>query len=268
TYYVPINFKRETVYLWYIRDLTSQKEYEAIIEMQQLNLISASKLATLGEMAANIAHEINNPLTTIKIITEMVRRSLSRDNPQIEDSINKLDGLKKTIDRIANIIKNLQSFARDGSADPFQEENLNKIIIETLSFCDERLKKNSVKLYLDEFPTDLVITCRSVQISQVLLNLLNNAFDAIETLEEKWIRITVVLKPNSIQINITDSGPGIPNEIADKVFKPFFTTKKMNKGTGLGLSISRKIIEEHKGNLILDTTSRNTRFVIELPKTI
>ncbi|MDD4976693.1 MAG: histidine kinase dimerization/phospho-acceptor domain-containing protein, partial [Bacteriovorax sp.] len=88
TYYVPINFKRETVYLWYIRDLTSQKEYEAIIEMQQLNLISASKLATLGEMAANIAHEINNPLTTIKIITELVRRSLSRDNPQIEDSIN------------------------------------------------------------------------------------------------------------------------------------------------------------------------------------
>lgn len=265
-YCVPINFEHETIYLWYLRDLTAQKEYEAIIDKQRLNLVSASKLAALGEMAGGIAHEINTPLTTIKIILEIVRRYLSDDIPKIEASLSSLDILDKTLDRIASIIKNLRSFSRDGSSDPFRAVNLRDIILETLSLSSEKIKQHNVNLIVDDFPSDLVIICRGVQIGQVLLNLLNNAFDAIENLEEKWIRVGVLSKPNSVQISVTDSGPRIPKEIVDKIFNPFFTTKELGKGTGLGLGISRKIAEDHKGTLFLDATSKNTRFVLDLPK--
>ncbi len=108
---------------------------------------------------------------------------------------------------------------------------------------------------------------RPTQISQVLLNLLNNSFDAIEERAEKWIRVRFEINSNKkiLIIKVTDSGDGIPNEIVHKMMNPFFTTKDIGKGTGLGLSISKGIIEEHGGHLIYNAQSKNTEFVVELP---
>lgn len=266
TYCTSIEFKHNVIYLWYLRDLTRQKAYETIIDKQQLNLAAASKFATLGEMAGGIAHEINTPLATMKVIIEIVRKFLLEKPPSIEVILEKLDLLETTIDRIASIIRNLRNFSRSGSGDPFREENLKDLLSETLSLCAEKLKKHQIHLIVQEFQEDLKVLCRGTQIGQVILNLLNNSFDAIENLPEKWIRIDICSKANLIQISITDSGPGIPPQIAQQLFQPFFTTKEASKGTGLGLGISRKIIDEHHGKIFYDPKSINTRFVIELPK--
>src|SRR5690606_26102170 len=106
------------------------------------------------------------------------------------------------------------------------------------------------------------------QIAQVLLNFISNSADAVEKLEEKWVRVTCEDKDTTITLSVTDSGKGIPREIQEKILQPFFTTKEVGRGTGLGLSISRGIIEAHKGKLRLDTSTSNTRFCIDLYKKI
>jgi C4-dicarboxylate-specific signal transduction histidine kinase len=109
------------------------------------------------------------------------------------------------------------------------------------------------------------VNCRPTQLSQVLLNLLSNAFDAVSALSEKWVRLTVTQEEQKLIIKVIDSGNGIPSDIAEKIMQPFFTTKVIGKGTGLGLSISRGIIESHEGALFYDPSEKNTTFVIELP---
>ena len=104
-----------------------------------------------------------------------------------------------------------------------------------------------------------------MQVEQVILNLLNNAIDAIELNETKWVKIDFLKKETSIIISVTDSGKGIPDDIVEKIMQPFYSTKETGKGTGLGLSISKGIIENHKGTLTYDGSIGNTRFLIELP---
>jgi len=112
---------------------------------------------------------------------------------------------------------------------------------------------------------DIEIECRSVEISQVFLNLINNAADAIRDLDQKWIAVEATVKNNMLEIRLTDSGKGIEPEIAVKMMQPFFTTKPVDQGTGLGLSISSGIIEEHRGRLWLDDEASNTSFVFQVP---
>jgi C4-dicarboxylate-specific signal transduction histidine kinase len=172
----------------------------------------------------------------------------------------------KTAERIARIIRSLRFVARDGSTDPFVNTSIRSIVDETLVLCESRLKNENVSLDASTVPMDLYCVCRGVQISQVLINLINNAVDAIRDLPEKWIRIEASLHAGTIHIAVTDSGPGIPKELADKIMKPFFTTKGVGKGTGLGLSISRGIAHAHGGDLELDENCSHTRFVLQLPQ--
>jgi C4-dicarboxylate-specific signal transduction histidine kinase len=108
--------------------------------------------------------------------------------------------------------------------------------------------------------------CRLVQIEQVLLNLLNNSFDAIQTLEEKWIRVEIKSDANNVEWHVIDSGRGIPEDVAEKMMLPFFTTKEVGKGTGLGLSISSGIMRSHMGELLIEKNAEHTTFVIRIPR--
>jgi signal transduction histidine kinase len=122
-----------------------------------------------------------------------------------------------------------------------------------------------VKLTVKTLP-GVVLLCRPTQISQVILNLLNNAFDAVKALNEKWVLLEVAcLGTDWIQIRVTDSGAGIAESLATKIMEPFFTTKEIGKGTGLGLSISKGIVETHGGRFFLDRSFTHTSFVIEFP---
>ncbi len=223
-----------------------------------------SKMTALGEMAAGIAHEINNPLMIISGKAQKSIRSIRDGNFDTEEFKENLEKIVFTSNRIGKIISGLRAFSRNGEKDPLIRVSLKSIITDTCDLCSEKFRQNGVQLSINDFP-DQVVKCRSVQISQVLLNLLNNSYDAIQGNAEKWIKISATVKEGHISIRVADSGRGISQEIVDKMMQPFFTTKEIGKGTGLGLSISNGIISDHKGKMYYELSEGNTSFVIELP---
>jgi C4-dicarboxylate-specific signal transduction histidine kinase len=236
------------------------------LERQREKFLYAEKMASLGEMAGSIAHEINNPLTIIQGAAQLLQMRLRQEELNREDLNQSTTMILKTAERIARIIRSLRFVARDGSTDPFVNTSIRSIIDDTLGLCEAKLKSEEVTLDASAVPLDLCCFCRAVQISQVLINLINNSVDAIRHLPEKWIRIEAHKEEGWVHIAVTDSGPGISKELADKIMKPFFTTKGVGKGTGLGLSISRSIAHAHGGGLTLDGRSPHTRFVLTLPQ--
>ncbi|MBX9766682.1 MAG: GHKL domain-containing protein [Bdellovibrionales bacterium] len=143
---------------------------------------------------------------------------------------------------------------------------LTSIYENMLEFSKDRLEEAQVSLELTSPLPGLSLKCNRMQISQVLLNLLYNAIDAIRELPIKWIKVETTLSADWIEIKVTDSGPGIPPEIRHHLMKPFFTTKPEGNGTGLGLAISEKILKAHGGSLNYNPTSEHTRFIARLPR--
>jgi C4-dicarboxylate-specific signal transduction histidine kinase len=246
-----------------------QHRQEETIAKQRESLVSSSRLSSLGEMAGAVAHEINNPLVIINLITGQIRKII-KNGTLSESKMEELTGvILETVKRITRIINGLRTIARE--TDGIKKENipLELIFEDVLVLCEERFKNHSIQL---NFNPDAIwlktnIFCDQVQISQVLLNLLNNAFDATESAPERWVNIVATEDNSEIKIRISDSGAGIPEKVREKIFQPFFTTKSIGKGTGLGLSLSYAIINDHGGDLSLDKNSPNTCFVIRLPKT-
>jgi C4-dicarboxylate-specific signal transduction histidine kinase len=143
---------------------------------------------------------------------------------------------------------------------------VNKVVEATLAICRERFRANAVELILPGSVPELSISCREVQIEQILLNLLQNAFDAVvEQPGERWVRLNVHSSEDSVVFSVTDSGPGIPEELRPRIMEPFFTTKPVGKGTGLGLSLSKSIAEEHGGKLEYSQDQGQTCFSLILP---
>jgi signal transduction histidine kinase len=206
------------------------------------------------------------PLTIIAGQIAVLELDLQKDKPIPKEKWQKgFETVKNTLQRIVKIIKGLRSIARDGQGDPFMPESLTEIILEMIAIVSEKFKNNGVQLEYEPNPELPPINARKVQLSQVILNLISNSYDAICGLNEKWIKITSELLDDKIIIYITDSGKGISEEVQEKIFQPFFTTKEIGKGTGIGLSVSQGIVEEHSGELYYNNLSENTQFVIELP---
>ena len=245
-------------------DLTQEKIKEKELEEFRLKSFSSSRLAVLGEMAAGIAHEVNNPLAVISGACYHLKKKLTAVLD--DDATAKLDKIQSTVFRINKIINSLRVFARDGEHDPFVSYSLNKIIDDTLDLGQQKLNDRGISVSRQGALDDIVIECRPVQLSQVFLNLINNSSYAIQDLDEKWITIEVINSDDQLCVAVTDSGRGIPDTIREKIFNPFFTTKEAGVGTGLGLSISMGIIKSHSGSFTLDDTSKNTRFLVTLPK--
>lgn len=230
-------------------------------------LANASKMATLGEIAAGVAHEINNPLHTLTLTSHLLKRLANAGRLSAEVIQPQLDKVETCVQRMATIVSELKAFSRDSSQDDYKRVPLSTVINETLDLCHSRLLSKDVEVKVSEVPNGWEAECRPSQISQVLLNLLNNAFDAVREQKDRWIKLEVLDKGPTFEISVTDSGPGIPKDVARRIMDPFFTTKPPGKGTGLGLSISSNIMTDHGGSLALDSRSPNTRFVMTLPKT-
>ena len=248
-------------------DITERKEMEAQIEANKAQMVASARLSALGMMAGNIAHEINNPVGIIHALASDLMDMVKEEGAAPPSMVTRSSArIRETANRIARIVKSLRQISREGSGDKLQPAPIAKILDETLEICGARFKANAVKLQLPENIPELSVHCREVQIAQVLLNLLQNAFDAVvDEQGERWVHLDVEVRDESAVISVTDSGPGVPLELRSRIMEPFFTTKAVGKGTGLGLSLSRNIAEEHGGKLEYSEESGHTRFSLTLP---
>ncbi|MGK5088367.1 ATP-binding protein, partial [Bdellovibrionota bacterium FG-2] len=240
------------------------KEYEALSTSR---LLEGSKMAALGEMAGGISHEVNNPLTVILGKVRLMRAEMDLGQIDSDKLLVALTKIETAANRILKIVKGLRSFSRNSEGDPFEVIQVSKVIEETLDLCREKFRNHSVDVkVVSDQNVEPSVKGRSSQLMEVLLNLLQNAFDAITPLGEKWIEIQTNSVENLVLIRVTDSGFGIPVDVSSRIMQPFFTTKEVGKGTGLGLSLSKGIIENHGGKLYYDKNFARTSFVIELPQ--
>ena len=231
----------------------------------QNTLTRLGKLSILGELSSTIVHEINNPLLVISINAAQLAVSVAKENfSEKEVSIKRIEKITRMTDMIEKIVKSVKSLGRQSEQDPMELTALTKIIESTLDIYGEKLKKRKIELEL-QLENGLVVSCRPGELSQVILNLLVNSYDALEQVEKPWIKIKANKIGSKCQIRVSDAGKGIPESLQKKIMEPFFTTKPQGKGTGIGLSISKKIIEEHGGLFYYASDSANTCFVIELP---
>ena len=165
---------------------------------------------------------------------------------------------------IAKIVRGLKTFSRNHEHDSLIAVSFSQAIVDASSLCTEKFKKVEVEFNI-EANENIFVSCIPTLLSQVILNLLNNSFDAVSNQQKKWIRVQLTEINGKALLKISDSGPGISREIQDKIMQPFFTTKPVGQGTGLGLSISKGIINSFEGQIYYDSAAINTCFVVELP---
>jgi len=223
----------------------------------------------LGQMAGGIAHEVNNPLMIIDGNVKRINSMLSRPDIDVEETKKYLAVISRTTKRIGEIVKSLLLFSGHGTNRSEVLLNVANEIVETLPFFSEKMKRDDIDLVFavpeEKFMTYFV----SQQLRLVLSSLLNNSFDAIKNqTENKWIQIELRGVDAKIEISITDSGSRLSDEVQEKLFRPFFTTKDVGQGMGLSLSVAKGIVEEHSGQIYFDTNHEHNRFVIQLPKVV
>ncbi len=251
-------------------DTTRERELEIELEAQRALLLASARLSSLGEMTAAIAHEINSPLAVISCKSQQLAHWTGQESGLNTKKVFDLAGsIEKSVDRIVSIIRGARAMVRDGASDPFEQCTATKVIEDAVTFAQITLQARHVQLLPVEIEDadKLLVSCRATQISQVIVNLLTNAADAVDLAppDSRWVRISARGVGEKIEIRVSDGGPGVPVEVRSRIMEPFFTTKTKT-GCGLGLSISKKIAHDHGGDLLLDSSVRETCFVLELPR--
>lgn len=234
-------------------DITELHKLEDTIEFMD-------KLSSLGEMVAGIVHEVNNPLAAIKANAQLIEKHIQNKNyDKAIDVGHKIDA---TSDRITEIIKGIKNFVRRGGQDAHEDMVISQIIGEAYLICEGKFKQKNVNFINPDKNLDLILNCSHTEIFQVFVNLMTNAVDAVENLQERWVKIQIESRDNKKIITFTDSGKGLTENVRKNLFRSFYTTKGKGKGTGLGLSLCKKIIEAHNGSIEVDSSQPNTTFVI------
>lgn len=259
--------KGQRIVVAILRDISVRKKLESELQVSKARQYEASRLATLGETAGGIAHEINNPLNVIVGLAELMKATVEKKGQIEPEKMNEYcDRLVKYSMRIAKIIKGLRSISRDASQDPFAEVNLNTVVEETQEFCHQQFANRGIEMKIEMSKEPVIVSGRYAQVSQIVMNLFNNARDAVEGQQNATVSVQVIVEDNMGTIRIWDSGPGVPKSIEEKLMTPFFTTKPVGKGTGLGLSISRSIAQDHKGSLSLNREVADSCFELKIPR--
>lgn len=235
-----------------VRDISERKEI-------QLKLAQTERLAAIGELAAGIAHEINNPINTVINCAQLILDG--------DDLAGNCKVIHEESERIADIVRDLLQFARD-DRDRAQPTSLPEVVARTLRLLGENWKRHGITVHVD-MPEDLPLARgRPQQLQQVLLNLLINAKDALLGAEIAARKVWLSAQPqaNGVELTVRDNGPGIPPLLGTKIFEPFVTTKRARGGTGLGLSISKGIVESFGGTIDVDSEPGNgATFRVWLP---
>ncbi|MGH7889630.1 MAG: sensor histidine kinase, partial [Thermodesulfobacteriota bacterium] len=227
----------------------------------QRELIASEKLASLGKLAAGVAHEIGNPLTGIRGYVEVLKKGYVFDDEKKEEF---LANIQREVDRIDKIIRTLLDYSRPRDFE-LQNVEVNHLIERAVDILETQGILKNIDLKLELVDGIRPIEADPHQLSQVVINLILNAKDAIP--KDGIITISSSENPNGcVEIAVKDNGVGIPKELIDKIFDPFFTTKEAGKGTGLGLSVSQRIVQIFNGNMTVDSElGRGTVFRISFP---
>jgi C4-dicarboxylate-specific signal transduction histidine kinase len=246
-------------------DLALQQRLEQQRREAEVKMMSQAKLASLGEIATGIAHEINQPLTYIQIVLQATARDIECGVLDVDELTADIKESTRQVQRITKIIHHLRTFGRADSGEMF-EVSLPVIFNDTLILYRQKLRINSIKL---ETPInlDLPHVCGNpTQLEQVFINFLQNAFDALDGVANPTITVDFVHRDGMVITTFADNGCGIEEDTIVKIFEPFFTTKPIGKGTGLGLSIVYGIIADHGGTVECQSEAgKGCRFVIALP---
>ena len=230
----------------------------------QTNIATRSReLASLGEMAGGIAHEINNPLHIISGNLELLGM-FAKDHDKMQKQITVA---RRSCERISKITHGLLHFSRDSNSE-YKAHSISKIVDEVLALSSIKASKFGVQISINVSENADTVFCNDVQIGQILINLINNAIDYLveDSIQEPWIAIKIYNNQGKIIFEISNAGQKIAKDLQAKVFEPFFTTKDVEKGTGLGLSISLGIIQNHGGDLFIDNEREFTTFLFDLPE--
>ena len=240
-------------------------EQETERKLAAAQIIQSSKLATLGEMATSVAHELNQPLNVIRMAAGNSRRKIFKgiiDPQYLNDKLERIEGQTA---RAAAIIDHMRMFGREAKESPEPIDPRN-IVINALDLMGEQLRLAGIEIVTEFAENCTSILGHSIQMEQVILNLLTNARDAmVEAAGEAKITLKVFQVDDFIHITSEDTGSGIPDDVLSRIFEPFYTTKEMGKGTGLGLSVSYGIIRDMNGTIFAENIHNGARFTITLP---
>ncbi|MEK1946550.1 MAG: sensor histidine kinase, partial [Ensifer adhaerens] len=244
-------------------EVAERRQTEQQLRRTQADLIQAGKLAGLGQMSAALSHEFNQPLAAAKTYADSAALLIERGRAEeASDNIRRISGL---VDRMAAISRHLRNFARKPN------EKLGPVLIEdvvrdTMEIVAVRLKAAAADIDIDLGPAPLVVRAGSVRLQQVLVNVISNAADAVEGLDDRHIRLRAWSDGDKVVLAVSDRGPGVPAAIAERIYDPFFSTKGVGKGLGLGLSISYNIVKDFGGSLTATNLAEGgAEFRIELP---
>ena len=239
-------------------------------EIRKVDSIRTAQLAAIGELAAGVAHEVNNPINGIINFAQLLLDDCPIDSTDEEI----LRRIVNEGERIATIIYNLLSFARE-TTDSFALVDLNEVVRDSLSLVAHQLKYDGIEVVTDLFEPSCLILGNHSQLQQVVLNLISNSRYALnerypKSVKQKRIEISSKVTTQDtrkcFRLSVRDFGTGIPQSILDKMFEPFFTSKPAAKGSGLGLSISYGIVSNHNGSLRVDSIlNKYTDLIIEIP---
>ncbi|MGM0380866.1 MAG: PAS domain-containing protein [bacterium] len=253
-----------------VQDVTerieTQQELKAAhqkLKEKTAQLVHNEKMTALGELTASVAHELNQPLNVIKIIAQSLQRDLDRDSLEEEYLEEDLADVIGQVDKMAEIIDHMRVYSRRSSGEMREDVDLNDIFDGVFKFVEQQLKNHDIRVqkdYAQELPE---IKGDSIRIEQIFMNLVTNARNALDEVEQEEKLVTVrtdsvpahasPLAGDSVVGIVKDNGSGIPEDIQEKIFEPFFTTREPGEGTGLGLSVSSEVVEEHDGEIELET---------------
>lgn len=254
------------------KSLSLEKEVEEkrkaleVIENQQQAILEGERLRVMGQFAASVMHELRGPAAGLQVRIQQLSKFASQetlDKPMIQSAVDRMTllcgRLQKTLVSIMTLVRHDENAVGENCS-------VRALLDECRLLTEDRAKMAGVKLIVDDVPPQLMLICHPEKVTQVVLNLISNAIDAVEEAKEKWIRVSVHDGDSACEIRVTDSGPGVASEVKAKLFSDYYTTKPRGKGTGMGLKIALGLAEQTDGTLFLDDTQKETCFVFRISR--